>query len=107
MHHTTGQPSNELIITAVGKIAALGIKLRVSELDIGITKYTETSLQAQADKYRVMMELMLRFADQTEAVQVWGITDNMSWRSQSYPLLFDKFMNPKPAFYAVLEAAGK
>ena len=55
----------------------------------------------------VMMELMLRFADQTEAVQVWGITDNMSWRSQSYPLLFDKFMNPKPAFYAVLEAAGK
>ena len=107
MHHTTGQPSNELIITAVEKIAALGIKLRVSELDIGITKYTETSLQAQADKYRVMMELMLRFADQTEAVQVWGITDNMSWRSQSYPLLFDKFMNPKPAFYAVLEAAGK
>ena len=107
MHHTTGQPSNELIITAVEKIAALGIKLRVSELDIGITKYTETSLKAQADKYRVMMELMLRFADQTEAVQVWGITDNMSWRSQSYPLLFDKFMNPKPAFYAVLEAAGE
>ena len=107
MHHTTGQPSNELITTAVEKIAALGIKLRVSELDIGITKYTETSLQAQADKYRVMMKLMLRFADQTEAVQVWGITDNMSWRSQSYPLLFDKFMNPKPAFYAVLEAAGE
>ena len=106
MHHSTGQPSNALITAAVEKIAGLGIKLRVSEMDIGITKYTDTGLQAQADKYRAMMELMLRFADQTEAVQVWGVTDNMSWRSQSYPLLFDRSLNPKPAFYAVLEAAG-
>ena len=107
MHHTTGQPGNDMITKAVEKIAGLGIKLRVSEMDIGITKYTETGLKAQADKYRAMMELMLRFADQTEAVQVWGVTDTMSWRSQSYPLLFDRAMNPKPAFYAVLEAAGK
>ena len=106
MHHTTGQPGNDMITKAVEKIAGLGIKLRVSEMDIGITKYTESGLKAQADKYRAMMELMLRFADQTEAVQVWGVTDTMSWRSQSYPLLFDRSMNPKPAFYAVLEAAG-
>ena len=105
MHHTTGQPGNSQIANAVEKIAALGIRLRVSEMDIGITKYTETSLQAQADKYRFVMDLMLRFADQTEAVQVWGLTDNMSWRSQSWPLLFDRNLNPKPAFYAVLEAA--
>ena len=107
MHHTTGQPSNQMITTAVEKIAALGIRLRVSEMDIGITKYTETSLQAQKDKYKAMMELMLRFADQTEAVQVWGITDTMSWRSSSYPLLFDRNRNPKPAFYGVLEAADE
>ena len=105
MHHTTGQPSNELMTTAVEKIAALGIRLRVSELDIGINSFTESSLQAQADKYRAMMNLMLRFAEQTEAVQVWGLSDNMSWRSQSYPLLFDRNLNPKPAFYAVIEAA--
>ena len=107
MHHSTGSPTNTEITRAVEKIAALGIRLRVSEMDIGITKYTDTSLQAQADKYRAMMELMLRFADQTEAVQVWGVTDNMSWRSSNYPLLFDRNLNPKPAFYAVLEAAGK
>ena len=104
MHHTTGQPTNGQITAAVEKIAALGIKLRVSEMDIGISKYTDTSLQAQKDKYRAMMELMLRFADQTEAVQVGGLSDNMSWRSQSYPLLFDRNLNPKPAFYGVLEA---
>ena len=106
MHHTTGEPSNALITAAVEKIAGLGLKLRVSELDVGISSFTESNLAAQADKYRAMMELMLRFADQTEAVQVWGVTDDMSWRTGQYPLLFDVHMNPKPAFYAVIEAAG-
>ena len=106
MHHSTGQPGNDLIATAVEKVADLGLKLRVSELDVGISKYTDTALKAQADKYRFVMELMVRYEDQTEAVQVWGLTDNMSWRSSSYPLLFDIRLNPKPAFYAVLEAAG-
>lgn len=105
MHHTTGQPSNELIKTAVDKIAELGLKLRVSELDIGITQFTDSNLQAQAEKYKTMMEIMLSHLDQTVAVQVWGVTDNMSWRSAQYPLLFDKNRNPKPAFYAVIEAA--
>ena len=105
MHHTTGQPSNQLIKTAVDTIANLGLKLRVSELDIGISKFTEKNLEAQAEKYKAMMEIMLSHADQTAAVQVWGLTDNMSWRSGQYPLLFDNNRNPKPAFYAVIEAA--
>ena len=92
------------LVVMIVLIAALGIKLRVSEMDIGITKYTETSLKAQADKYGAMMELMLRFADQTEAVQVWGLTDNMSWRTGQFPLLFDRNRNPKPAFFGVIEA---
>ncbi len=105
MHHSTGQPGNDMITRAVEKIAALGLRLRVSEMDIGISQYTETALKSQADKYKAMMNLMLRFADQTDAVQVWGVSDNMSWRSKDFPLLFDRGLNPKPAFWAVLEAA--
>ena len=104
MHHDTAQPSDALITAAVDKIAGLGIKLRVSELDVGINKFTDSNLQAQAKRYKFVMQLMLKYAEQTEAVQVWGLTDNMSWRSGRYPLLFDASMNPKPAFYAVLEA---
>jgi endo-1,4-beta-xylanase len=105
MHHDTAQPSDSLITAAVDKIAGMGLKLRVSELDVGINKFTDTSLEAQARRYKFVMRLMLKYADQTEAVQVWGLTDNMSWRTGKYPLLFDSRMNPKPAFFAVAEAA--
>ena len=40
-----------------------------------------------------------------EAVQVWGVTDDRSWRSDEYPLLFDLKIRPKEAFFAVAEAA--
>ena len=49
-------------------------------------------------------EILIEYSDQVEAVQVWGLTDNMSWRTGQYPLLFDSNRNPKPAFYGVLEA---
>ena len=76
-----------------------------SELDINAGKPTEQNFQSQKNKYKQVMKLMLRFKDQTEAVQVWGVIDTMSWRRDGYPLLFDKNMNPKPAFFGVAEAA--
>ena len=107
MHHDSAQPSDALITAAVEKIASLGVKLRVSELDVGISKNTESQYEAQAVRYGFVMKLMLRFADQTEAVQVWGLKDDMSWRTGKYALLFDKNMNPKPAFFAVIDAAAE
>ena len=84
-------------------VAALGLKLRVSELDVGIKKLTPAALQNQAKKYAEVMRLVLQYADQFEAVQVWGLTDNMSYRSRNFPLLFDAKGNPKPAFWAVAD----
>ena len=53
------------------------------------------------------MKLAVSFADQVEGVQVWGVTDDLSWRAKQFPLLFDAALTPKPAFRAVLEAAGQ
>ncbi len=106
MHHTVGYPSMGLITSAVEKVAALGLKMRVSELDVGIDANTEADLRRQADKYREIMRLVLRFRDAFEAVQVWGVSDPMSWRSGTFPLLFDAGLNPKPAFFAVADPAG-
>ncbi len=103
MHHRSGEPSMEMIAKAVEEIAGLGLKLRVSELDVGVSSKTETAFMKQAEKYAAIMRLMLAYSDQTEAVQVWGLTDTMSWRSQESPLLFDGSRNPKPAFWAVAD----
>ena len=104
MHHSVGEPSNSLIRSAVDQVASTGLKLRVSELDIGVNKNTEEAFTSQAKKYADVMNIILSHADQFEAVEVWGLTDLMSWRSKNYPLLFDGYGNPKPAFWAVAEA---
>ena len=49
------------------------------------------------------MKLLIKHSDSFEAVQVWGLNDQMSWRSKDYPLLFDGKGNPKPAFWAVAD----
>jgi len=79
------------------------IRLRVSELDVGIPSNTDSNWQTQARYYSQLMELYIQFADQMEAVHTWGTVDNLSWRKENYPLLFDGMSQPKPAFYAIVD----
>ena len=101
MHHSVAFPSIQQIKTAVETIANLGIRLRVSELDVTVDNNSEGSFQRQAQYYADVMKILIDHKDQFEAVQVWGLTDMMSWRGSQYPLLFDGKGNPKPAFWAV------
>ena len=107
MHHDISQPGYSAIEKAFRRIAALGLRLRISELDVTIPDQSEASLEAQAKLYGQVMKLAVSFADQVEGVQVWGVTDDLSWRAKQFPLLFDAAFTPKPAFRAVLEAAGQ
>ena len=106
MHHRVLEPGMSMLTRAVDSVAALGLRLRVSELDVGVKSNSEDAFEKQAKKYADVMKLMLRYADQTEAVEVWGLTDDMSWRSYEYPLLFDAAREPKPAFWAVADPEG-
>ena len=103
MHLSVSSPTMDQLLTCVTRIAGLGLRLRVSELDIGVNGNTEADFAKQAEKYARVMKLFSKFADQIEAVQVWGLTDAMSWRAKEYPLLFDAAYHPKPAFYAVAD----
>ena len=103
MHHSTGFPSLIMIRDALDDIGSLGLKLRVSELDVGTSGNTETAFRTQALFYANLMKLLRSRSGQIEAVQVWGVTDRMSWRAKEYPLLFDGSGNPKPAFWAVAD----
>jgi len=79
------------------------IRLRVSELDVGIPANTDSNWQTQARYYNQLLELYVQFADQMEAVHTWGTVDNLSWRKENYPLLFDGQSQPKPAFYSIVD----
>ena len=106
MHHDVAFPSMSQIEHSLERVAALGLRLRVSELDVTVPDNTEASFERQAGYYAGVMRLILKYQDQMDAVQVWGVTDDLSWRARQFPLLFDADFQPKPAFWAVIEEAN-
>ena len=106
MHHDVSFPSIIQIADSVRRVAATGLKLRVSELDVTIPDTSEESYQRQAKMYAGIMQLLRPYEDQLLAVQLWGVTDNLSWRASQFPLLFDGQAQPKPAFWAVVDPSS-
>jgi len=67
-----------------------------------------------AKRYADIFALFLKHADAIDRVTFWGVTDGDSWLNgwpvrgrTNHPLLFDRANQPKPAFHAVIEAAGR
>ncbi|MBQ8150195.1 MAG: endo-1,4-beta-xylanase [Clostridia bacterium] len=102
-HYQLGSPSYTQLRAAFERIAGKGLKLRVSELDITIPDTGEATLLRQAERYQRLFDIYGQYADQMEAVQVWGVTDDRSWKSAESPLLFDRNLQPKPAFWALTD----
>jgi endo-1,4-beta-xylanase len=70
--------------------------------------------QALAKRYADLFTVFLKHRDVITRVTFWGGTDAGSWLNDwpvrgrtSYPLLFDRHAQPKPAYYAVIETAGQ
>ncbi len=105
-HYGSATPTPSKIRTAMEQISGLGLRLRVSELDVAISDNGETQLLTQAYRYKALFEIFLDFADKIDAVQVWGVTDDLSWKASEYPLLFNSKAQPKPAFDMLIELAS-
>ena len=89
-------------------ICKAGIKCQITELDINVSGNNETQFANQKDLYKKIVKAVLEGnANGTmdvNAIIVWGITDNTSWHSSNYPLMFDNNYAKKPAYYGFLEA---
>jgi endo-1,4-beta-xylanase len=66
-----------------------------------------------AKRYAGLFNVYLKHRDAVCRVTFWGVTDGDSWLNNwpvkgraSYPLLFDRGGEPKPAFQAVVQAAA-
>lgn len=84
-----------------------GIKVSVTELDVGVPN-TNGKLSSQNEKKQALYFAKLfciykEYADIIERVTFWGYRDDTSWRSENSPLLFNKDLTPKEAFYALMD----
>jgi endo-1,4-beta-xylanase len=84
------------------------------ELKEGINPYTtglpDSVSSRQAARYAELFRLFLNNRKTIERVTFWGVHDGQSWKNNwpvrgrtDYPLLFDRQLKPKPAFYAIIK----
>jgi len=127
LHASLEHPSVEGLEYAITSLAAAGVKVMITELDIrtqtrgyrgaDIGRINRRSTQdANADaaetqrrlaqKYAEIFSVLLKHRKDVTRVTFWGIYDGASWIGGS-PLLFDRDYRPKEAFFAVLSAARK
>ena len=114
---------------------ALGVKVMITELDLDLVERSvwgadtaqheepTTSnlgwkvappelLQRQAGQYAKLFALLRKHHDIVDRVTFWNLHDGKSWLNNwpvkgriNHPLLFDRGLQPKPAYDAVLQVA--
>ena len=123
LHGGLTYPKVEDLEYAITSLAATGVKVMVTELDIrtqtrgprgaDITQINRQSTsdpeaasaeiqQKLADKYAEIFSVLVRHKETIHRVTFWGVYDATSWIGGS-PLLFDGNYRPKQAFDAVVK----
>ena len=125
LHGGLTYPSVENLEYAITSLAATGVKVMVTELDIRtqtggprgadisqVNRQTTADASAAAaatqkrlaDKYAEIFSVLLKHKKDITRVTFWGVYDATSWIGGS-PLLFDRNYQPKEAFFAVIKTA--
>ena len=124
LHAGLTSPSVEGLEYAVTSLAAAGVKVMITELDIrtqargyhgaDISRVSRQSTsdpnaaaaetqKRLAEKYTEIFSVLLKHEKDITRVTFWGVCDQTSWIGGS-PLLFDRNYQPKEAFFAVVKA---
>ena len=125
-HWAINEPSEGQLDSTIGRFAELGLKLQITELDISVypkehtarerkeddnnTAFTEEKERKQTDMYKMCFNVFRKFKNVLSGVTFWNISDRSSWLDnfpvrgrKDYPLLFDKNLAPKKAFWEVVK----
>lgn len=123
MHVCLNYPSAATIAAAMKKVVDLGLKVKISELDIPINQpycdsypankvstFTQTAALAQKKRYCEIVKAYMDTvpADKRGGITIWGSNDGATWLDDlyktqfgnekiSWPLLFDAHYKDKPA----------
>jgi endo-1,4-beta-xylanase len=125
-HWAVNEPSREQLESTLQRFADLGLKLQITELDISVypkehdarerrpedsnTAFTPEREQQQLEKYKMAFELFRKYKNVISGVTFWNISERYSWldnfpvkNRKDYPLLFDKDLKPKKAYWDVVK----
>ncbi|TZF85603.1 hypothetical protein FW774_00545 (plasmid) [Pedobacter sp. BS3] len=116
--HISWNTSRAGIDAAFQKLAATGLKIKISELDVKVNPDpvkpnfapSPTNWAYQAAMYNYVVKSYIKYipAAQRYGITIWGVSDKDSWLATNgrfeFPLLFDKDYNKKPAYSGVLQA---
>ncbi|HTL72447.1 MAG TPA: endo-1,4-beta-xylanase [bacterium] len=93
-----------------GADVSLNFALR-AELNPYTNGLPDSVQQELAQRYAGLFKVFMKHRSEIDRVTLWGVTDENSWLNgwpvrgrTSYPLLFDRAGNPKPAFDAVVQS---
>ncbi|MBR3580431.1 MAG: endo-1,4-beta-xylanase [Lachnospiraceae bacterium] len=107
--HLSDNNNVEQYIKAMRQYDAIVDEVQVTELDVKCTHRGENQWYYQAKFYYDLFKAMIdarKDGVNLTSVTVWGLTDDASWITDGYPLLFTYNLTAKPAYYGVL-MAGK
>lgn len=120
MHVDIANPAPAEVDEAFAQFARLGLENQVTEMDMSFhdamrKRYPGSDaelLARQALSYQALFAVFRARPDVT-SVTFWGLSDGHSWLDAGAlsargdrPLLFDARLEPKPAFWSVIQAAG-
>lgn len=104
-------------LKAIDKVAATGVKIQITELDVGLGSYqkageaTEENFKKQGTYYYNLIKGIMDRIDagtlKMDSLTFWGISDTLSWRKEHNPLLFNGKYEPKYAFYGAMQIRDK
>ncbi len=102
------QPDNlDSLSRNIRRLAALGLEVQFTEVDVRLTNHSAWSLSVQAKTYKDLLDVCMHQPACT-VFQTWGFTDKHSWIPEFYhgygwALPFDRDYRKKPAYDAMLK----
>lgn len=125
-HWAINELSRQQLDSTIKRFGDLGIKVQITEMDISVypkehnarerrpedidTDFTPEKESKQLEVYKMCFELFRKYKNILSGVTFWNISDRNSWLDnfpvkgrKDYPLLFDKDLRPKRAFWEVIK----
>ncbi|TCD11652.1 endo-1,4-beta-xylanase [Pedobacter frigidisoli] len=128
-HWSLQEPTETELRAAIERYSSMGLKIQFTEVDMSIypweknsrnrkpgeaDEFTPELAQKQAAQYAMVFKIFREYKNVITNVTFWNISDRHTWLDEypvmgrkNYPLLFDTHLQPKKAYWEVINFKNK